>query len=108
MKSSIKTNFTNKNKYSLHSFNNSIGLLKMNTPINPNNNNIILTFKKPVTYDEQEFQILIVFSSYDQDNIMYDTLYNTLKKISENDTLIESLTNSESYTEFLSILINNK
>lgn len=80
----------------------------MNTPINPNNNNIILTFKKPVTYDEQEFQILIVFSSYDQDNIMYDTLYNTLKKISENDTLIESLTNSESYAEFLSILINNK
>ena len=80
----------------------------MNTPINPNNNNIILTFKKTVTYDEQEFQILIVFSSYDQDNIMYDTLYNTLKKISENDTLIESLTNSESYTEFLSILINNK
>lgn len=108
MKSSVKANFTNKNKYSLHSFNNSIGLLKLNTPINPNNNNIILTFKEPVSYDEQEFQILIVFSSYDQNNIMYDTLYNTLKKISEDNTLVESLTNSESYTEFLSILINNK
>lgn len=107
-KSSVKANFTNKNKYSLHSFNNNIGLLKLNTPINPNNNNIILTFKEPVSYDEQEFQILIVFSSYDQNNIMYDTLYNTLKKISEDNTLVESLTNSESYTEFLSILINNK
>lgn len=108
MKSSVKANFTNKNKYSLHSFNNNIGLLKLNTPINPNNNNIILTFKEPVSYDEQEFQVLIVFSSYDQNNIMYDTLYNTLKKISEDNTLVESLTNSESYTEFLSILINNK
>lgn len=107
-KSSVKANFTNKNKYSLHSFNNNIGLLKLNTPINPNNNNIILTFKEPVSYDEQEFQILIVFSSYDQNNIMYDTLYNTLKKISEDNTVVESLTNSESYTEFLSILINNK
>lgn len=107
MKSSVKANFTNKNKYSLHSFNNNIGLLKLNTPINPNNNNIILTFKEPVSYDEQEFQVLIVFSSYDQNNIMYDTLYNTLKKISEDNTLVESLTNSESYTEFLSILINN-
>lgn len=107
MKSSVKANFTNKNKYSLHSFNNNIGLLKLNTPINPNNNNIILTFKEPVSYDEQEFQILIVFSSYDQNNIMYDTLYNTLKKISEDNTVVESLTNSESYTEFLSILINN-
>ena len=108
MKSSIKTNFTNKNKYSLHSFNNSIGLLKMNTPINPNNNNIILTFKEPVTYDEQVFQILIVFSSYDQNNIMYETLYNTLKKISENNTLIEQLIECKRYTDFLSILANNK
>lgn len=108
MKSSVKANFTNKNKYSLHSFNNSIGLLKLNTPINSNTNNIILTFKEPVNYDDQEFQVLIVFSSYDQNNIMYDTLYNTLKKISEDNTLIESLIKCESYTEFLSILINNK
>ena len=108
MKSSVKTNFTNSNKYLLHSFNNSIGLLKLNTPINPNNNNIILTFKDPITYDGQKFQIIIVFSSYDQDNVMYDTLYNTLKKISENNTLVEALIDCENYTEFLSILINNK
>lgn len=108
MKSSVKANFTNKNKYSLHSFNNSIGLLKLNTPINSNTNNIILTFKEPVNYDDHEFQVLIVFSSYDQNNIMYDTLYNTLKKISEDNTLVESLIKCESYTEFLSILINNK
>lgn len=108
MKSSVKANFTNKNKYSLHSFNNSIGLLKLNTPINSNTNNIILTFKEPVNYDDQEFQVLIVFSSYDQNNIMYDTLYNTLKKISEDNTLVESLIKCKSYTEFLSILINNK
>lgn len=108
MKSSVKANFTNKNKYSLHSFNNSIGLLKLNTPINSNTNNIILTFKEPVNFDDHEFQVLIVFSSYDQNNIMYDTLYNTLKKISEDNTLVESLIKCESYTEFLSILINNK
>lgn len=108
LKSSVKSNYINKNKYTLHCFNNSIGLLKLNTPFNSNTNNVILTFQDPIKYDDKRFQILITFSSYDENNIMYDTLYNTLNKISQNESLISKLINSSSYTDFLTILIENK
>ena len=58
--------------------------------------------------ENQTFNIAILFSCTDNQNIMYNTLFSTLKNISKNKDDLNRLSSHISYTEFLSILLKNK
>ena len=77
---SKKNDIMNKNICSIHTFENSIGLLRLTRPLNSNNIISIVTLEEPITIENQTFNIAILFSCTDNQNIMYNTLFSTLKK----------------------------
>ena len=98
----------NKNICSIHTFEYSIGLLRLTRPLNFNNIISIITLEEPITIENQTFKIAILFSCADNQNVMYNTLFSTLKNISENKEDLDKLISHIPYTEFLSILLKNK
>ena len=98
----------NKNICSIHTFENSIGLLRLTRPLNSNNIISIVTLEAPIRIETQTFNIAIIFSCTDNQNIMYNTLFSTLKNISKNKDYLNRLSSHISYTEFLSIILKNK
>lgn len=58
--------------------------------------------------ENQTFNIAILFSCADNQNVMYNTLFSTLKNISENKEDLDKLISHIPYTEFLSIILKNK
>ena len=105
---SKKNDIMNKNICSIHTFENSIGLLRLTRPLNFNNIISIITLEEPITIENQTFKIAILFSCADNQNVMYNTLFSTLKNISENKEDLDKLISHIPYTEFLSILLKNK
>lgn len=105
---SKKNDIMNKNICSIHTFENSIGLLRLTRPLNSNNIISIVTLEEPITIENQTFNIAILFSCTDNQNIMYNTLFSTLKNISKNKDYLNRLSSHISYTEFLSIILKNK
>lgn len=105
---SKKNDIMNKNICSIHTFKNQIGLLRLSRPLNSNNIISIIILEEPMTIENQTFKIAILFSCADNQNVMYNTLFSTLKNISENNEDLDNLISHPSYTEFLSILLKNK
>lgn len=105
---SKKNDIMNKNICSIHTFENQIGLLRLSRPLNSNNIISIIILEEPMTIENQTFKIAILFSCADNQNVMYNTLFSTLKNISENNEDLDNLISHPSYTEFLSILLKNK
>ena len=68
--------------------------------------NVVL--EEPMKVENQTFNIAILFSCTDNQNIMYNTLFSTLKNISKNKDDLNRLSSHISYTEFLSIILKNK
>ena len=85
-----------------------IGLIKLNKPINANNNIVAITLNEPIMFDQQQMQVIILFSCLDNNNIMYNTLFNTLKNVANNELDVKKLLSHLSYPEFLSVIKNNK
>lgn len=105
---SKKNDIMNKNICSIHTFENSIGLLRLTRPLNSNNIISIVTLEEPMKVENQTFNIAILFSCADNQNVMYNTLFSTLKNISENKEDLDKLISHIPYTEFLSIILKNK
>ena len=105
---SKKTDMMNKNICSVHTFENQIGLLRLSRPLNSNNIISIIVLEEPMKVENQTFNIAILFSCTDNQNIMYNTLFSTLKNISKNKDDLNRLSSHISYTEFLSIILKNK
>ena len=105
---SKKNDIMNKNICSIHTFENQIGLLRLSRPLNSNNIISIIILEEPMTIENQTFKIAILFSCADNQNVMYNTLFSTLKNISKNKEDLDNLISHPSYTEFLSILLKNK
>ena len=108
LNTSKKNDMMNKHICSIHTFNNSIGLLKLSRPLNSNNIISIIVLEEPITIDEHTFQIALLFSCNENQNVMYNTLFASLKTISENSKAMGQLLSHISYTEFLSILLSHK
>ena len=108
LNASKKNDMMNKHICSIHTFNNSIGLLKLSRPLNSNNIISIVVLEEPITIDEQTFQIALLFSCNENQNVMYNTLFASLKTISEDQEAMKQLLSHVSYTEFLSILLDHK
>ena len=102
---SKKNDIMNKNICSIHTFENQIGLLRLSRPLNSNNIISIIILEEPMTIENQTFKIAILFSCADNQNVMYNTLFSTLKNISENKEDLDKLISHIPYTEFLSILL---
>lgn len=105
LNNSKKNDIMNKNICSIHTFENQIGLLRLSRPLNSNNIISIIVLEEPMTIENQTFKIAILFSCADNQNVMYNTLFSTLKNISENKEDLDKLSSHISYTEFLSILL---
>ena len=105
---SKKNDMMNKNICSVHTFENQIGLLRLSRPLNSNNIISIIVLEEPMKVENQTFNISILFSCADNQNVMYNTLFSTLKNISENKEDLDKLISHIPYTEFLSILLKNK
>lgn len=105
---SKKNDMMNKNICSVHTFENQIGLLRLSRPLNSNNIISIIVLEEPMKVENQTFKIAILFSCADNQNVMYNTLFSTLKNISENKEDLDKLISHIPYTEFLSILLKNK
>lgn len=105
---SKKNDIMNKNICSIHTFENQIGLLRLSRPLNSNNIISIIILEEPMTIENQTFKIAILFSCAGNQNVMYNTLFSTLKNISKNKEDLDNLIFHPSYTEFLSILLKNK
>ena len=105
---SKKNDIMNKNICSIHTFENQIGLLRLSRPLNSNNIISIIILEEPMTIENQTFKIAILFSCAGNQNVMYNTLFSTLKNISKNKEDLDNLIFHHSYTEFLSILLKNK
>lgn len=105
---SKKNDMMNKNICSVHTFENQIGLLRLSRPLNSNNIISIIVLEEPMKVENQTFNIAILFSCADNQNVMYNTLFSTLKNISENKEDLDKLISHIPYTEFLSILLKNK
>lgn len=105
---SKKNDMMNKNICSVHTFENQIGLLRLSRPLNSNNIISIIVLEEPMKVENQTFNIAILFSCTDNQNIMYNTLFSTLKNISKNKDDLNRLSSHISYTEFLSIILKNK
>lgn len=105
---SKKNDIMNKNICSIHTFENQIGLLRLSRPLNSNNIISIIVLDEPMKVENQTFKIAILFSCNDNQNVMYNTLFSTLKNISENKEDLDKLASHISYTEFVSILLRNK
>lgn len=105
---SKKNDMMNKNICSVHTFENQIGLLRLSRPLNSNNIISIIVLEEPMKVENQTFNIAILFSCADNQNVMYNTLFSTLKNISKNKDDLNRLSSHISYTEFLSIILKNK
>ena len=105
---SKKNDMMNKNICSVHTFENQIGLLRLSRPLNSNNIISIIVLEEPMKVENQTFKIAILFSCADNQNVMYNTLFSTLKNISENKEDLDKLISHIPYTEFLSIILKNK
>ena len=105
---SKKNDIMNKNICSIHTFENQIGLLRLSRSLNSNNIISIIILEEPMSIENQTFKIAILFSCADNQNVMYNTLFSTLKNISKNKEDLDNLISHPSYTEFLSILLKNK
>ena len=104
---SKKNDIMNKNICSIHTFENQIGLLRLSRPLNSNNIISIIILEEPMTIENQTFKIAILFSCAGNQNVMYNTLFSTLKNISKNKEDLDNLISHPSYTEFLSNFISN-
>lgn len=105
---SKKNDIMNKNICSIHTFENQIGLLRLSRPLNSNNIISIIVLDEPMKVENQTFKIAILFSCNDNQNVMYNTLFSTLKNVSNNKEDLDKLISHISYTDFLSILLKNK
>lgn len=108
LNSAKKNDIMNRNICSIHTFENQIGLLRLSRPLNSNSIISIIVLEEPMTIENQTFKVAILFSCVDNQNVMYNTLFSTLKNISENKEDLDKLSSHISYTEFLSILLKNK
>lgn len=104
----IKQSFQNtllaKNQTSFIPFNNKIGILKLQKPINTNDILTVLVFDTPIIYEEKEIQLFILFSCTDASYYIYNSLYNSLKILSEYSDMLNSFFDNPSYSKFLKMI----
>ncbi|MEG0684344.1 MAG: PRD domain-containing protein [Coprobacillus sp.] len=108
IKESYMSHFILKDQSSLVSYQNGIGLLKLNKPINSNTIVSVLLLKQPMIWDKNELSMIILFSSTDINNYIYNSLMNVLNELSNHPKDIQLLFDNPSYTEFLKIIMKHE
>ncbi len=108
LKDTFKNELLNINNYTLKVFKNSIGFIKLHKPLSTYNNISIVILEEPILWDNETFQIIILYSCLDSENMLYNSFYNTLNSISQDDDILNKLLSHPSYTTFLEILVNYK
>lgn len=104
---SKKNDMMNTNLLSIHTFNNSIALIRLSRPLNANNIVAMVICEQPISIQENTFQIAFLISSVESHNTMYNTLFSALKNTSEKKEDMDKLLLQPSYPEFLKIILNN-
>lgn len=81
-----------------------ITLLKFNKPLM--NTDIVAVFilEKPLEWEHHSTRIIIILSSSDKNNHLYNTLHSTLSAISQNEDDLTRLTQHPEYVEFIKLL----
>lgn len=86
-------------------YDNKLGLLKLNKPLNNNNILAVLILDQPVMIEQQESQVLILFSCIDNNNYIYNTINNILTNFSKDTKSIDVLLSDPSYPKFLTSIM---
>lgn len=108
LKESFKNTLLMKEQRTLLTYNNKIGIIKLNKPLNNNNILAVLILNNPITWEKQELQVIILFSCLDTNNYIYNTLTNTLKNYAIKETSVESLVKHANYAYFLKTMIKHQ
>ena len=101
IKVSFKNSLISSNKSELITYNNGLAIIKLNTPINNNNTLAVLLLEKAIIWDKQKVQLIILFSSPDPKNYIYNTISNNMMSFSYKKQAIDTLFKNPSYTLFL-------
>lgn len=108
IKESFLTHLIIKDQSSLVSYNNGIGLIKLNKPINSNTIVSIIILKNSILWDKQELRVVILLSSTDSNNYVYNSLTNALVQLSSNQGDIQKIYEHPSYIEFLKVIMKHE
>jgi Transcriptional antiterminator len=107
IKDSFKNIIMNSNSYDFQVFK-EIGLIQLNKPFNNNNNIVILIFENPILFDNHNIQILILFSCFDSNYYIYNTLMSALKNLSLNSKAYQNIIENPDYVNMLQTLIDHQ
>lgn len=102
------TNSILKRKDNTVLFPHKIMMIKLNKPLNNNNIISILILENPILYEQQEVQIVILFSCLDNNRYIYNNLLHIFNKLSLKPDEIEGLLKKPSYAVFLSLIKENQ
>ncbi|MEG0592992.1 MAG: PRD domain-containing protein [Coprobacillus sp.] len=108
IKESFLSHLIIKDQSSLVSYNNGIGLIKLNKPINSNTIVSIIILKNPMIWDKQELKVIILLSSTDSNNYVFNSLTNALIQLSSNQNDIQKVYEQPSYIEFLKVIMKHE
>lgn len=101
---SLKSNIIMNDQKHFITFSHKIAVLKLNKVLNNNNILSVLLLEKPISYNKQDIQIIILFSCLDNNRYIFNTLTNILEILSTHPNEIDELLENPSYPHFLSLL----
>lgn len=107
IKESFKTEIMSDNGYSLKTFND-IGLIHLNKPLCGQNIIAVIILEQPIIFDNRSLKTFILYSGIENNNLSYNTLFNILCKLSNNDETLNKLNNQPDYVQFLKIIKHGK
>ncbi len=105
---SLKSNIIIDNQENFITFPYKLAIIKLNKVLNNNNILSVLLLEKPIIYNKQEIQIIILFSCLDNNRYIYNTLTNILNNLSSHPEKTDEILTNPSYPRFLSILKENQ
>ena len=104
----MKSNIIIDNQENFITFPYKLAIIKLNKVLNNNNILSVLLLEKPIIYNKQEIQIIILFSCLDNNRYIFNTLTNILNNLSSHPEKIDEILTNPSYPRFLSILKENQ
>ncbi|MFV0255008.1 MAG: BglG family transcription antiterminator [Erysipelotrichaceae bacterium] len=108
LKSTIRNSLIRKNNTNISNFKNKITLIKLDKPMKSYNLLSVIVFNKPTNIFSLTSQIVVLFSTTDNDNYLFNTLVSLFDNVVNDEISFRFFFANPTYQNFLSMLKYNQ
>lgn len=108
IKESFKNHLSHTEDYQLILFPHQTALIRLNKPLINTHILSVLILNKKILWNKKEIQTFVLFSSTDTNHFLFNTLHDTLKKITHHPIDALNISSHLEYPDFLSLIVKHE